>query len=483
MNNLLGSFFVKLFTIAIMAIFAIGFTTTFAFAQENESRPDAYLEWDKQIYPSDGTGIVRVVDHYMNQDSEAIESLQVYVYTEETEDAGGITITVTEINTDAGIFEGLVLFSETGESKDNTIRIVQGEIVGAEYLYSSVPNSNEMDIGVGQEVTISNSEISSNSLSIPVIEKRPNAYPEWGADTYSSTDIATAKVIDPIMNINPNAEDTVTVMVSVKDDLDDGINILLIETGKSTGVFQGFVRFTETGESFGNTLKVTEGNKISLDYTYFDVIGSEKLQDMVEVGDHVMIKNSNDSKNMTNATLQGGNILGKVQWLEASYSETDTAVVRVIDGDMDLNSEEFDTFQIDVWSDSDAAGIDILLTETDQDSGVFEGTVYFSTTDESSGHRLRAVEGDTITAEYEDNMLPTPYSLEDQLDITDTTIIRNTDVPSPYKQMKNGVIAEHVVCNDEFERIFKSNGYPVCVKPSSVEKLIQRGWSTEILER
>ena len=49
-------------------------------------------------------------------------------------------------------------------------------------------------------------------------------------------------------------------------------------------------------------------------------------------------------------------------------------------------------------------------------------------TDESSGHRLRVAEGDTVTAEYEDNTLPDPYTTADELDITATSLI-GTVVP------------------------------------------------------
>ena len=41
---------------------------------------------------------------------------------------------------------------------------------------------------------------------------------------------------------------------------------------------------------------------------------------------------------------------------------------------MNLNPEEFDNFQIDVWSDSDAGGIDLTVTETDNATGIFEGS-------------------------------------------------------------------------------------------------------------
>ncbi|MGI9567260.1 MAG: hypothetical protein ACR2LL_09650, partial [Nitrosopumilus sp.] len=121
-------------------------------------------------------------------------------------------------------------------------------------------------------------------------------------------------------------------------------------------------------------------------------------------------------------------IIGDVQWLEASYPSTGTGIIRVIDPDMNLNPETVDNLVIDVWSDSDAGGIDLTVTETGEMTGVFEGTVFFSTTNESSGSRLLIGHGDTVTAEYEDNTLPNPYTIADELDVTATTII-GTVVP------------------------------------------------------
>ena len=95
---------------------------------------------------------------------------------------------------------------------------------------------------------------------------------------------------------------------------------------------------------------------------------------------------------------------------------------------MNLNPEAIDNFEVDAWSDSDAGGIDLTVTETNEATGIFEGTVFFTTTNDSSGHRLRVAEGDTVTAEYEDNTLPEPYTTADELDITATSLI-GTVVP------------------------------------------------------
>ena len=71
-----------------------------------------------------------------------------------------------------------------------------------------------------------------------------------------------------------------------------------------------------------------------------------------------------------------------------------------------------------MWSDSDLGGIDLTVTETGPATGIFEGHVTFSNTDQSSGHRLRVVEGDSVTAKYEDNTLPKPHTKADELKIT-----------------------------------------------------------------
>jgi hypothetical protein len=64
---------------------------------------------------------------------------------------------------------------------------------------------------------------------------------------------------------------------------------------------------------------------------------------------------------------------------------------------MNLNPEAVDNFNVDSWSDSDAGGISLTVTETNEAPGIFEGTVFFTVSDASSCHRLIVREGDTFT--------------------------------------------------------------------------------------
>ena len=54
--------------------------------------------------------------------------------------------------------------------------------------------------------------------------------------------------------------------------------------------------------------------------------------------------------------------------------------------------------------------------------------------------------------------------------------------PPPLKQIRDGQNPANVTCTEGLEIVLKqSNGFPACIKPSSVAKLIQRGWAIHIL--
>ena len=202
----------------------------------------------------------------------------------------------------------------------------------------------------------------------------------------------------------------------------------LVETGTDTGIFTGEVILTGfRHDADGDT---TTGDSSGSDVTFTAASGTGPTDGLLPTDDDdgltVSFEFSEDETVVGSALIRWN--IGEVQWLEASYPASGTGVVRIIDPDMNLDPEAVDNFDVDVWSDSDAGGIDLTVTETNEATGIYEGTVFFTTTDESSGHRLRVAEGDTVTVEYEDNTLPDPYTTADELDVTATTLI-GTVVP------------------------------------------------------
>lgn len=88
----------------------------------------------------------------------------------------------------------------------------------------------------------------------------------------------------------------------------------------------------------------------------------------------------------------------KITWDKFGYLPNDVGIAKVDYKEMDLDSTKPDSFDIHVWSDTDHNGINLTVTETRPDSGVFEGTVFFVPVGESEDSTL-LVE-DAVYAEY-----------------------------------------------------------------------------------
>ncbi len=132
--------------------------------------------------------------------------------------------------------------------------------------------------------------------------------------------------------------------------------------------------------------------------------------------------------------------IGTIKFLESQYLVDQSATIRTIDQDMNLNPEAVDQIQVEIASDSDIAGITVDALETDDDSGVFEATITFSQSFASSGNRLFSIPEDKLYVKYEDRTLPKPYSISDELDI-----IAESSFESNIPVMKRIVIEKPVV--------------------------------------
>ena len=238
---------------------------------------------------------------------------------------------------------------------------------------------------------------------------------------YSWTDKVYITIVAPDHNFDNNLIDEIgendddPLRVATKGyDLD---NYRLVETGFDTGIFTGEVILTgfehdATGK--GEPRHIGDGPTDGY------------LPTPSDGGISVSYEFSEDETVFTSSIIRWN--IGDVQWLEASYPASGTGVLRVIDPDRNLNPEAVDNFDVNVASNTDASGITLTVTETNEATGIFEGTVFFTTTGGSSGHRLRVSEGDTVTADYSDSTLPLPYTVNDSVSITSTTII-GTFVP------------------------------------------------------
>ena len=121
--------------------------------------------------------------------------------------------------------------------------------------------------------------------------------------------------------------------------------------------------------------------------------------------------------------------VGTISFLKEIFLSDTSAMIRVIDPDMNLNPEALDHIHIQIFAESDSAGIEIEGIETSETSGSFIGTVSLSQTSPSSGNRLYALPGDKITAKYDDYTLPKPFSKSDNMQIEDFAIVDSSIPP------------------------------------------------------
>ena len=207
----------------------------------------------------------------------------------------------------------------------------------------------------------------------------------------------------------------------------------LTETEPSSGTFSGEVILTgflhdATGDGIPDTTPRTLGNGPTGGFLETERDGGITIS--FEFADGVVL---------TESVAVSWNI-GNAEFMKPEYAIGETAIIRVVDIDMNLNPEAVDQFEVEVSSDSDVAGILVNVIESSEDSGLFEAAISFTQNQASSGNRLFANPGDTLFVKYDDYTLPTPYSVSDNLEISNQAKFVSNVPPTERILIKNNLI-------------------------------------------
>ena len=387
------------------------------------------IQWLETSYPASGTGVVRVFNPDMNLDPESFDNFDVDVWSDS--DLAGIDLTVTETNHSTGIFEGTLFFSTNDDSSGHRLRVSGGDTITAKYGDHMLPDpsTTTTTAAVADEPELLVSTATIRETNMPVDDEDSENQITLDKKAYTWTDKVYITIVAPEYNLDSSmvedigSPDNHPVKIYTRNQ--SLSNYKLVETGLDTGIFTGEITLTgnphhdadgdgnegdASGLFNGDNNKENLGPKDGLMPVYSKegglTVSFEFAEDKVAVASVPITWNA-----------------GKVQWLESSYRVGEIGNIMVTDPDLNFNPEEKDEIIIDVWSDSDAGGVDIVLKETEIASGAFRGMVVF-TDEESSGHQLRVAEGDVIRAEYEDNTLPEPYMTFDEIDIVSKVTIK-----------------------------------------------------------
>lgn len=234
-------------------------------------------------------------------------------------------------------------------------------------------------------------------------------------DVYTWTDKVRITIIAPSWNSDTKAINTIGDQEGRFIKISTGEHVVepykLAETEPDSGIFRGEITLTgflhdANGDSKKDTNPRTSGHGPT--DGFLEVNRGDNFTLSFEFADGVVLTKS--------ASIKWNE--GKIAFDSDHYFADSTAKVRVVDPDMNLNPELVDAVTVEVSSDSDSAGIKVDAIETEDDSGIFEGTFSFSSNQASSGQRLFAINGDSIHAKYQDATLPSPHNIDDTLDIT-----------------------------------------------------------------
>lgn len=376
------------------------------------------LQTDKIEYIIGSDAIITLIEPDLNLDSGSAETWSLDLINWDS-DAGDANLSddifdanpagLRETGDNTGIFQ--VIIEIPKEIGDDALE--RGESITLEYEDNGPAGADY--IGDDDEEVTAEIQTSDFGSSISLDQK-----------IYSWTDKVYVTVVSPDHNFDSNSIDEIgadndnEINISTRED--ELENYKLVETGPNTGIFTGEIILT-------GILHDADGDGVNTDAPA-DLEDGGPTNGRLPASDDdglTISFEASDGEVSTSSALIRWNI-GEVQWLEASYPALGGGVVRVIDPDMNWNPESVDSFDINVWSDSSTGGITLSVTETNEATGIFEGTVTFTTTQGSSGSRLNVNEGDTVTAEYEDNTLPDPFSRSDEQGVTATASI-GTIVP------------------------------------------------------
>ena len=291
-----------------------------------------------------------------------------------------------------------------------------GEVVTLTYVDSGL--SGESDVN-GDKADIEATFSISNFGAIVELDKA----------LYNWTDTVYITITAPDHNNNSAAEETIgTTALPIQVTSRSGkmcttaqgsAYAVAAETGPDTGVFTMEVALT------GYSLATANNNPQATANTSTCSSSSSTGHDLIMAGqtDGVSVSYEYTDAVVVVASASVAFNIAEAGFDTSSASAGGSAVMTVTDADENTNSAIIDTFTAAVFSDSDNGGFTLTLSETDEDTGVFEGTVFFTSTDATSGSNLRVSEGDTVTAEYSDTTLPEPYTDSDSLTIASTLTI------------------------------------------------------------
>ena len=219
----------------------------------------ASIALDQKVYTWTDKVFITIVAPDHNFDSDQVdeiggdENYPINIKTQEAEIEG---YKLVETGADTGIFSGELIL--TGVENDDLDR-------DTEDSSGSGPTDGRLaaEDSDGLAIVFENSD--GDIVRASAIIQWNVGEVEWLEASYPALGSGIVRVIDPDMNLNPEAVDNFDVNVWSDSDV-GGISLTVTETNAATGIFEGTVFFDDSSISSGHRLNVEEGDTVVAEY-------------------------------------------------------------------------------------------------------------------------------------------------------------------------------------------------------------------------
>ena len=226
----------------------------------------ATIELDQNVYTWTDKVFISIVASDYNFDSNIVDEIG-------TEDNGEITVRtregeleqyrLAETGPDTGVFTGEVTLTGNQNSDFDA-----GHLGNTEPEKLGGPTNGELatkdDGSDGLSVTFDFSDGQAPIVASALIRWNVGEV-QWLEASHAATSSGIVRVIDPDLNLRPDAVDSTEVVV-YSETFIGGIDLTVTETREASGIFEGTVEFDPESASDGHRLQVTEGDIVTASY-------------------------------------------------------------------------------------------------------------------------------------------------------------------------------------------------------------------------
>ena len=370
-----------------------GATSTFYDSSTFDLRTGS-LSVDKDVYVLGSDMVVTLTDPDLNLDAGSIESYTMDILEWDSDAASSALMngsdftnnpsSIQETGDDTGVFQTVVTLPTTSVS---STAIDFGEAVIVTYADQGLSGEDSY----GDDTYDVEAYFSISNFGALI---------ELDKAVYNWTDTVFVTITAPDHNTNSAGKETIgTTALPIQVTTRHGkmcttttgtTTYVALETGPDTGVFTNEVALTGYALTTAHNAP-TPADACSLTD---DTAGEKQTAGQTD-GVSVSYEYNDGSVIVASASIVFN--IAEANFDTSSASAGGSAVFTVVDPDENTNDSVVDTFTAAVFSDSDSGGFNMSMYETDEDTGVFEGTVFFTSDLATSGNNLRVSEGDTVT--------------------------------------------------------------------------------------